>query len=345
MNKKLIAVALAALPVAAMADVTIYGTLSGGLEHDTYSAGAPSQNKVEDYTSLIGFKGSEDLGNGLKTVWQVESRFNLDGTGTSTLATRQTFVGLDGGNLGLIRMGHLNTVENDQYSVDQWSDGTGVNGLQLFDSGSRLNNAIRYDSASFAGFSGAIGYGFGEDATTGVSSSDVLTYGVNYNTPLDGLALHYAGNYDTNPTAQGSQGRKANTNLFEADYSQGNLFLSGAYKWATGYDFGNAVAKDDAAAWVGLKTHQIALSAAYSFGAIKPKISYAKGWNGSFNGSTIQDSGYTQYVVGVDYALSKRTTVGVAYGHMSQGAYLSQTASTANVPAVSTTSVQMSTSF
>jgi predicted porin len=326
-----------------MADVTIYGTLSGGLEHDTYNSGMPSQNKVDDYTSIIGFKGSEDLGNGLKTVWQIENRVHLDGTGSSdTFATRQTFVGLDGGNIGLIRMGHLNTAENDQYSVDQWSDNSGVNGLQLFDSGNRLNNAIRYDSATFAGFSGVIGYGFGENATSGVSASDVLTYGVNYNTPMDGLVLHYAGNYDRNPTKT-SDGRRANNNLLEADYNQGNLFLSTAYQWATGYDLGNATAINDTAAAQGLKTRQIALSAAYSFGAIKPKISFAKGWNGTVGDSTISDSGYTQYVVGVDYALSKRTTVGISYGHMSQGANIGQTEG--YVVPVSTTSVQMSTSF
>jgi predicted porin len=363
MNKKVLAVALAALPFAAMADVTIYGTMAGGFEHDTAAHEGPSQNKVDDYTSLIGFKGSEDLGNGLKTIWQVENRIHLDGTGSSdTMATRQTWVGLDGGNLGKIRMGHLNFVENDQYSIDQWSDGSGVNGLQLFDSGTRMKNAIRYDSASFAGVSFAFGYSAGENKGSGSDSSDVWTYGINYDTPLAGLSLHYAGNYDENPgavdpgisgtTFASSTSRKANTNLIEADYTQDNLFLAAAYKWSTGYDLGNGYAMGDYAGINGIKIHQAAFSAAYTFGAIKPKFSVAKAWNAQVAGSDINDSGYTQFVVGVDYLLSKRTTVGVTYGHMNQGNNMQSNTSTNmtgtdlgyDVPK-STTSMQISTSF
>ena len=76
--KKIIAVAIAALPMAAMADVTIYGKVAGGIESDRGFDGV-SNTRVSDYTSRIGFKGSEDLGNGLKAIWQLESRFKVDG--------------------------------------------------------------------------------------------------------------------------------------------------------------------------------------------------------------------------------------------------------------------------
>lgn len=359
MNKKLIAVALAALPVAAMADVTLYGTMKGSLENDTIS-GQASQNRVQDNTSIIGFKGNEDLGNGLKTIWQVESRLHLDNGTSSTLGSRQTFVGLDGGNLGTVRLGYVNNILNDNYAVDQWQyDGeingssirngnaSGANGLAVFtNSGDRLKNAIRYDSATFAGFSGSLVYGFGENKTNTArsgdgttSSSDVLGVGLNY-TYAD-VAAHYAFQREKNPLGDtgvalgNNNGNSATKHLFEVDYSANNLFVGAAYQMSTGYDWADDFAADAstgytangvASATLGtgvynpvaakLKARQAALSVAYTIGAFTPKFTYAKGWNLKADSQTINDSGYRQYLVGVDYALSKRTTAGLTYGNL-----------------------------
>ncbi|VEB44510.1 Class 1 protein [Chromobacterium violaceum] len=66
-----------------------------------------------------------------------------------------------------------------------------------------------------------------------------------------------------------------------------------------------------------VKTQEYALTAAYTFGAITPKFTYAHGKNIKVNGVSIDDSGYNQYVLGVDYAISKRTTFGAQYGQIS----------------------------
>lgn len=78
MKKTLIALAVATLPAAAFADVTIYGQIKAGVEN--VDAGGVNKTNVDDMGSRIGFKGSEDLGNGLKAIWQVESGFDIDGT-------------------------------------------------------------------------------------------------------------------------------------------------------------------------------------------------------------------------------------------------------------------------
>ncbi|MBV8049456.1 MAG: porin [Paludibacterium sp.] len=351
MNKKLIAVALAALPVAAMADVTIYGTMAGSLQHDTVSNQA-SQNRVEDDTSIIGFKGTEDLGNGLKTIWQIENRLHLDGTGgtNDTLASRQTWVGLDGGNLGQVRLGRINNFQNDQDNVDQWqynsefyynspakTDGqmSGANGLGIFtNTGARLKNTVRYDSATFAVISGGLMYSFGENKPKGsnadgsTSASDIAGLGLNYTYgPVSG---HYSYQKEFNPASQvgANRNQTASKHYLEVDLNQDNLFVGAAYAYATGYDWQDTLAGDNGGTtasytWNGnnsvgaqLKTRQAALSAAYAFGPIKPKITFAKGWDESANGNSISNSGYEQYVLGVDYALSKRTTAGVAYGRI-----------------------------
>lgn len=358
MNKKLIAVALAALPVAAMADVTLYGTLKGSVENDSLSQAA-SQNRVQDNTSIIGFKGTEDLGNGLKTVWQVENRIHLGDGGGDSLGSRQTFVGLDGGALGKVRIGYLNNTLNDNYAVDQWQYGSsytpsiertngavtktdfsgiyGATGLGVFtNSGDRLKNAVRYDSDTFYGVSASMVYGLGENKvkdaavdTTG-AASNIFGFGLNYS--YGDVSAHYAYNRENNPenatsstsTDRATNGNNATKQLFEVDYSANNLFLSAAYQWSTGYDWVDDFAGDgqtyDATGLNGvqgkLKAKQAALSVAYTFGAFTPKFTYAKGWNLKQDGETIANSGYRQYILGVDYALSKRTTAGLSYGNL-----------------------------
>ncbi|ATP33633.1 hypothetical protein CR207_15790 [Chromobacterium violaceum] len=79
MKKSLIALLVATLPAAAFADVTIYGKIKGGVEY--VDNGVTKQTNVDDLGSRIGFKGSEDLGNGLKTIWQVETGFGIDASG------------------------------------------------------------------------------------------------------------------------------------------------------------------------------------------------------------------------------------------------------------------------
>jgi predicted porin len=348
MNKKLIAVALAALPVAAMADVTLYGSLNAGLEHDT-ATNAASNSGVHDYTSIIGFKGTEDLGNGLKTVWQVENRVVIGGDSktyggsSNQLASRQSFVGLDGGNLGQVRIGLINSSLKDLYNVDQWQyDGemsnykqtsstssynSGVNGLAVMtNQASRLKNAIRYDSATFYGFSANAVYGFGENKTTSVTkASDIASVGLNYS--ISDFNFHYAYQKEFNPSngtnanLTSSSPNSAHINYFEAGYNANNLYVGLAYQDMVGYDWTDEFAGDSngstgTALTNQLKSREAALSVAYTIGAFTPKFTYAKGWDQEQGGSSISNTGYQQYVVGVDYALSKRTTAEFAYGRL-----------------------------
>ncbi len=119
MNKKLMALAVAGafgVPAAAVAQVEIYGRANVFV--DSYQAtGATAANsdfksrtRVNDQGSRLGVRGREDLGRGLRAVYQIESGVNLDtgsnqtsvnvgptNSSTATLATRDSFVGLEGG--------------------------------------------------------------------------------------------------------------------------------------------------------------------------------------------------------------------------------------------------------
>lgn len=79
----------------AQSNVTIYGIVDAGVEyvnHASDNGGAARAVSGGKNTSRFGFKGSEDLGNDLKAVFQLESGINLvngqfdDGPARSSIA-------------------------------------------------------------------------------------------------------------------------------------------------------------------------------------------------------------------------------------------------------------------
>jgi predicted porin len=126
-------------------------------------------NAGHQYGSRWGLRGSEDLGGGLKAIFQLESGFNLD-SGTSAqggrLFGRQAYAGLSSG-MGSVVLGRLASFSSgtgafDMFSpVDPFGTGFGLASLgQTFYSANslRVDNAIAYVSPKFAGFQGGIGY-------------------------------------------------------------------------------------------------------------------------------------------------------------------------------------------
>ena len=75
LNRTLLALTLSGLSAAALADVTLSGAIDETLESVSARGAADSARKIGQTTrinsnsSLIGFKGAEDLGNGLKAIW------------------------------------------------------------------------------------------------------------------------------------------------------------------------------------------------------------------------------------------------------------------------------------
>jgi predicted porin len=365
MQAKLIALTLAALPATALADATIYGTLQAGIERDSITNGATNSG-VQDYVSSLGIRGTESIGNGLKALWQVETRLNIDGKGSEALGSRDTFVGLSHDKLGIVRLGYLSTALNDLYQVDQWtynnqitqangSDvqnrntptaNAGANGLAVLSNpGNRLKNAVRYDTPQLAGFSGVLSYGFGENKSQAANpaqsvkrASDIVSAGANYT--LGNYFANYAYQREFNPngltrTGQpiqqtGSTISTADIHYAQAGFRDENLFVALGFQRAQGYDWTDSFSGDtgvnygtlaapQSAAQAKLTTRQAALSVAYTYQAITPKFSYAKGWNQQVMGRSVDNSGYQQFVVGVDYKLSKRTTTGLSHGRLTFG--------------------------
>jgi predicted porin len=109
MNKKLLAVAVAsvlAAPATALAQVTLFGTIDGGIRNQTKAITAAGNDNVMTVTNGLrttnrwGVQGSEDLGGSLKANFWLEGGFDngtgLNGTGLDF--ARKALVGLSSGN-------------------------------------------------------------------------------------------------------------------------------------------------------------------------------------------------------------------------------------------------------
>ncbi|MBC3811525.1 porin [Undibacterium aquatile] len=188
MKKSLIALSvLAAVAGTAQAQssVTVYGVLDMALQNE--NNGAFSKGGKGAITSLdsgvqsgsrLGFKGSEDLGNGLKANFKLEMGIQAD-TGASAQGGlafgRAAWVGLSG-DFGAIQLGRQNKPMFDAVdSIDPF--GTGIIGGSATDSTSatglgnlffatnpRSTNTANYTTNNLSGFTGSLAYTFGEQA-------------------------------------------------------------------------------------------------------------------------------------------------------------------------------------
>ncbi|HFA7937159.1 TPA: porin [Neisseria gonorrhoeae] len=337
MKKSLIALTLAALPVAATADVTLYGAIKAGVQ--TYRSvehregkvvGVGTGSEISDFGSKIGFKGQEDLGNGLKAVWQLEQGASVAGA-NSGWGNKQSFVGLKGG-FGTIRAGSLNSpLKNTKDNVNAWESGefTG-NVLEISGMAKREHRylSVRYDSPEFAGFSGSVQYAPKDD-----SGSNGESYHVGLNYRNNGFFAQYAGLFQ-----RYGEGTKK---MEGYAYNIPGLLVEKlqVHRLVGGYDNNAlyasvAVQQQDAKlAWPDDNSHnsqtEVAATAAYRFGNLTPRVSYAHGFKGSVH-SADYDNTYDQVVVGAEYDFSKRTSALVSAGWLQEGKGAEKIVSTAS---------------
>ena len=167
MQKKIIALALTGLVSGvafAQTNVTIYGTLDMAYVHQSDSVTRTNAyNAIDDGgwdRSRFGFKGTEDLGNGLSVSFQQEFGIRADYQNGSTMQ-RASFVSLNGKNWGSVKAGNFWSVVDDVVSGTsaggggQVGWGEGVIDLSLETS---ANNAVQFESLDYSGFKFGFGY-------------------------------------------------------------------------------------------------------------------------------------------------------------------------------------------
>lgn len=189
MQGKLLAVALcAAFPLAAMAQssVQVYGVMDAAVaKEDTGAPGGKRTaiNSGNQSSSRLGFKGTEDLGNGLKAIFNIEAGVALDtGMGDSALFGRRAVVGLTGA-FGSIVIGREYTpIADVAKETDILGQGFYGSNLNSFGSGKltrRISNSVNYKSNSMGGFKVSAAYSAGEAAST-APSADLMGFAAEY---------------------------------------------------------------------------------------------------------------------------------------------------------------------
>ncbi|MBU0603862.1 MAG: porin [Gammaproteobacteria bacterium] len=205
MQKKLFALAVATVATAsamAQSNVTIYGVADAGV-----ASGSAGANKFSGVatgllaSSRLGFKGQEDLGNGLKAIFTYEfGTLNIDSGGNSNNgidSTRQSFVGLSN-RLGMLTLGRqyapgypyavkYNAYPGSIISPQYILAAAGGNTIGSVGD-ARWDNAVKYTMPTINGFGGELIYGLGgKGKTAGDETSAQRSKDNNI-----GLGLNYA---------------------------------------------------------------------------------------------------------------------------------------------------------
>lgn len=389
MRKKLTALVLSALPLAAVADVSLYGEIKAGVEgrNIQLQLTEPLQNiqqpqvtkrksrirtKISDFGSFIGFKGSEDLGEGLKAVWQLEQDVSVAGGGASQWGNRESFIGL-AGEFGTLRAGRVaNQFDDASQAIDPWDSNNDVaSQLGIFKRHDDMSVSVRYDSPEFSGFSGSVQFVPAQNsksaytpahfvqnkqnqqnqpstlvpAVVGKPGSDVYYAGLNYKNG------GFAGNYAFKYAKHANVGRDA-FELFllgsGSDEAKGTDPLKNhqVHRLTGGYEEGGlnlALAAQldlsENADKTKNSTTEIAATASYRFGNAVPRISYAHGFDFIERGKKGENTSYDQIIAGVDYDFSKRTSAIVS------GAWLKRNTGIGNYTQINAASVGLRHKF
>ncbi|HGT4327009.1 TPA: porin [Neisseria meningitidis] len=391
MRKKLTALVLSALPLAAVADVSLYGEIKAGVEGRNIQLQLTEQpskaqiqtnnqvkvtkaksrirTKISDFGSFIGFKGSEDLGEGLKAVWQLEQDVSVAGGGATQWGNRESFIGL-AGEFGTLRAGRVaNQFDDASQAIDPWDSNNDVaSQLGIFKRHDDMSVSVRYDSPEFSGFSGSVQFVPAQNsksaytpahfvqnkqnqlptlvpAVVGKPGSDVYYAGLNYKNG------GFAGNYAFKYAKHANVGRDA-FELFllgsGSDEAKGTDPLKNhqVHRLTGGYEEGGlnlALAAQldlsENADKTKNSTTEIAATASYRFGNAVPRISYAHGFDFIERGKKGENTSYDQIIAGVDYDFSKRTSAIVS------GAWLKRNTGIGNYTQINAASVGLRHKF
>ena len=321
--RNLCPVLLAAACGAAHADganVQVYGRLNLGLE--SLSNDDVRVTRLSNYRSVLGFRGSEDLGGGLKAIFQIEGTLAPD-TGAGSPAARDTRIGLEGA-AGTLFAGNWTTPYNsataglDPYYpttagyMSIMGNGAAATVNNVSDTASfdrRQQNSVHYWTPVWRGLQLRVAQGLNEERPAGGARPSLTSTAAVY----ERGAWYAAATYERHHEYQGAGLNDSGAKLAAAyRFGASRVALIGErlrYETAAGTLTRNA-------AYLSL-THQI--------GPHGLKLGMARAGDGG--GSAAEgtrvgairkgaDSGATHYTAGYDYTFSTRTSVFAYYTHL-----------------------------
>ncbi len=332
MKKTLAAVAvLGAFAGSALAaDVTLYGIVDLGFGYSNVDDNGSKKDSWgmksgQDSASRIGFKGTEQISDGLTVGFQLETSFNADtGENEKKFFHRisRLYVQTDFGEVGMGRYGMLDSTTGP-YSLAGSAihattgvAGAGDTGIVFLGQDTRRDNAITYKSPKFGGFQ--VQAQFAGESTNEYSSDSDRYYALG--ATYDVGAFHSAVVVSKHDYAAGS------VDWAGAEFDDGLVVTAGA-----SYDFGVTKAfvagqyfdnvaytsLDESLEDVPVKGYGVTLGAKTPVlgGVLTTQVGY-----GDAEEVDISEATYKAWNVAAlyHYGLSKRTTVYGAVGYQNQ---------------------------
>ena len=281
-------------------------------------------------TQRLGFRGTEDLGGGLKAKFQIENSLSAGAAASNGIGSRPTFVGLEGG-FGTILLGRQDTPllkavvpqlaggANNMVGQIMWSSFAGIGDLTslslpaataVADAGfgriareTTIDKAINYITPNFNGFSAELQVGQNDAKLTGDVTGKAKTddTGVNVKYAAGPLTLN-AGTHNQKVTANNVVSRKNVNNYVGATYDLGVANIS--------LQHGTSKSNATVGKFYNNKGTQLGVQVPVS-STIAAFASVGTGTR------TIEEDfklKQTSVQVGAAYSLSKRTKLYAAYG-------------------------------
>jgi predicted porin len=305
------------------ADVKIYGKFHASYDFVDNGNDAKGADDTDDNTgvfrnSRLGFKGSEDLGNGLKGIWQVETELD---NGENEIQMRNTYVGLQGDSWGKVFIGKhdspykmatakldifsdtiadYNNIIGNHMAVDTSDPADGTIDATAYNFNARVPQMMAYVTPNMSGFQAAV-------ARQSYQSDDVNK------DESEGWSV--MGMYDQGPFFASlayekyKGGVRGSTDNDELD----------SWKGGVGYAFGNskinfvyeAIESDEKKS---IKSRDAFWGAfSHKFGANEVKLAYGKADDSDADNAK---DGADNWSIGIDHNVSKRTKVYAIYTNM-----------------------------
>jgi predicted porin len=323
MKKTLIAIAaLAATSAFAQSSVTIYGQVDSGVyrisDIGTAKKGATVYGDGATFSPILGFKGTEDMGNGLKAGFdfQTDVQDNNGGQNNSGLFRRQANGSIAGG-FGEVKLG---VTTNPIIATNSALMPTGANGNSVSTSTSSAmaysdfytKNAVTYTTPAYMGLTGQIQRGMSNNLDS-ASQGSVTAYSLAYaNGPLE---VRYAAQdrkaaASTVTSASNAKIGSSNTNqevITAPDVNKESSVLGLKYTIGA-WSAAGARLQSKKAADAGITTAKTIDMKGNQFG-----LAYTTGaW--TLGGTLTKAEGSKLTVAQARYALSKRTNLIGTYG-------------------------------
>lgn len=281
MKKTLVALAVLAASGAAMAQssVTLYGIADLWVGKVKGSSAQMGSGGVS--TSRLGFKGSEDLGGGLKANFTLEQKLDLTNGATNTATfDRQANLGLSGG-FGAFTFGRNWNAMDDVFGASNsgFDSALAANAIWLNGYNGAADAQLKYATPEFAGFTAAVSTQLKGNAAAGKLSAFNVAYA---NGPV-AVALGYEKD--------------------EANGNQKGTMLNGSYDLGMAKLLASYYTTDNTGGVAGAKVNSYQLGADVPMGSA---LTLSVGYASSKPKGGQSDSGFG---VAASYSLSKRTSV------------------------------------